>query len=213
MWLSSRVAADRNGPARLFTVGHSNLSFADFAAVLKRHEVELVADVRGVPASGRYPHFSQPRLEKRLRAEHLAYLFLGNCLGAAPDGSGATEQVAVADYAVRRASYGFQAGLERLLEETARRPVVVMCAEEDPLRCHRFLMLCPELTRLGIAPLHIRKEGQIETQEAAEDRLLECTGFGALARATLFPQARAEALAEAYRLQAEREAFRARARL
>ena len=84
----------------------------------------------------------------------------------------------------------------------------MMCAEEDPLECHRFLMVCPELTKLGIFPLHIRKGSQIETQEAAENRLLAATGFEGGAANTLFPEARTEASEDARRLQAERFAFR-----
>jgi hypothetical protein len=56
--------------------------------------------------------------------------------------------------------------------------------------------------------LHIRKGSRIETQEAAEDRLLADTGFEAVAANTLFPGARAEALEDAYRLQSEKFAFR-----
>ena len=83
-------------------------------------------------------------------------------------------------------------------------------AEEDPLECHRFLMVCPELTRLGIVPLHIRKSSRIEMQEEAENRLLADTGFEAVAANTLFPRARTEALEDAYRLQAEKFGFRAK---
>jgi hypothetical protein len=69
-------------------------------------------------------------------------------------------------------------------------------------------MICPELVKLGIRPLHLRKGGQIETQEAAENRLLAANGFASIAANTLFPEARSEALEDAYRLQAERFAFR-----
>jgi len=70
------------------------------------------------------------------------------------------------------------------------------------------MMVCPELVKLGVDPQHIRKGGQIETQEAAEDRLLEANGLGSITANTLFPQARADALEDAYQLQAERFACR-----
>jgi len=94
------------------------------------------------------------------------------------------------------------------LKELEERSVAMMCAEEDPLQCHRFMMVCPELVKLGVDPQHIRKGGQMETQAAAEDRLLEANGLGSVATNTLFPQARSDALEDAYRLQAERFAFR-----
>lgn len=200
--------ANANGLRPLFTVGHSILEFENFAALLKDHAVQLLADVRSLPQSARLPHFSQPAFEKLLRAEQIAYLFLGEELGGRPDDADAYRSDGLVDYGVRRKSYAFRAGLERLQNELQGRSVAVMCAEEDPLECHRFLMVCPELTRLGIVPLHIRKGSQIETQEAAEDRLLASTGFEAVAANTLFPEARTDALENAYRLQAEKFAFR-----
>jgi uncharacterized protein (DUF488 family) len=176
--------------------------------LLKDHGVELVVDVRSTPQSARLPQFSLPGFENLLRAEQFDYLFLGEELGGRPDDADAYRPNGVVDYQARRKSYAFQAGLDRLGEELKGRTVAMMCAEEDPLECHRFLMVCPELTKLGVFPLHIRKGSRIETQEAAENRLLAGTGFEAVATNTLFPEARTDALENAYRLQAERFAFR-----
>ena len=74
-------------------------------------------------------------------------------------------------------------------------------------------MICPELVRMGIRPLHIRKGSQtesqskIETQEDAENRLL-APMLHRGAASTLFPQSRADALEEAYDLQAGKFAYR-----
>ena len=201
-------SVNANGLHPLLTVGHSILDFENFAAMLKDHGVELVVDVRSTPQSARLPHFSLPGFEKLLRAEHLDYLFLGEELGGRPDDADAYRPDGVVDYQARRKSYAFQAGLNRLCKELEGRLVAMMCAEEDPLECHRFLMVCPELTKLGVFPSHIRKGSRIETQEEAETRLLADTGFEAVAANTLFSEARTEALENAYRLQAEKFAFR-----
>jgi uncharacterized protein (DUF488 family) len=192
----------------LYTLGHSSLDFAQFAELLKATGVELLADVRSLPQSSRFPQFSQPGFENLLEAEGISYLFLGEELGGRPDDVDAYRSDGQVDYRVRRKSYAFCTGVERLLRELEQRSVAIMCAEEDPLECHRFLMICPELVQMGIKPLHIRKGSQIETQEAAENRLLEATGFAGIAANTLFPEKRLEALEEAYRLQAEKCAYR-----
>jgi uncharacterized protein (DUF488 family) len=204
----SGYPSNTDGLHRLFTVGHSILEFADFATLLNDHGVELVVDVRSLPQSARQPHFSSPAFEKLLKAENLKYLFLGEELGGRPDDVDAYGPDGLVNYQARRRSYAFQAGLSRLWKELEGGPVAMMCAEEDPLECHRFLMVCPELAKLGVLPLHIRKGSRIETQEAAENRLLADTGFEAVAANTLFPGARTEALEDAYRLQAEKFAFR-----
>ncbi len=69
-------------------------------------------------------------------------------------------------------------------------------------------MICPELVQLGIRPVHIRKGSRIESQEEAENRLLDTHGFGGVAVSTLFPEARTDALEEAYELQAGKFAHR-----
>jgi uncharacterized protein (DUF488 family) len=200
--------AASGGLRPLFTVGHSILEFTSFAQLLKGCGVELVADVRSLPQSARLPHFSQPALEKLLGEEHISYLFLGEELGGRPDDADAYHRNGVVNYEARRKSYAFQSGLERLLKALEGQSVALMCAEEDPLECHRFLMICPELVKLGVHAQHIRKGGQIETQESAENRLLAVNGFASVAAETLFPQARSESLEDAYRLQAVKFAFR-----
>jgi uncharacterized protein (DUF488 family) len=192
----------------VYTVGHSNLEFSEFASLLKGAAIEALIDVRSSPQSARFPQFTQSVLEKTLASEGITYIFLGEELGGRPDDPEAYCPDGRVDYPARRKSYAFRAGLERVLKESENRSLALMCAEEDPLDCHRFLMISPELVEVGIAPLHIRRGGNIETQEAAETRLLESNGFGAFAANTLFPEARAEALEKAYALQTRKCAFR-----
>ncbi len=192
----------------LYTVGHSSLDFEQFAKLLEDTQVELLVDVRSRPYSGRFPQFSQPGFEKLLEGCGISYLFLGEELGGRPDDPDVYRPSGVVDYRSRRRSYAFQAGVERLSRELELRNLALMCAEEDPLECHRFLMICPELLKLGIRPVHIRKDSTLESQESAENRLLEMRGFGGVTGNTLFPEARASALEDAYALQAEKFAFR-----
>jgi uncharacterized protein (DUF488 family) len=189
-------------------VGHSNLEFSQFVRLLADFHVELLVDVRSRPQSGRFPQFSQPAFEKLLEGEGIPYLFLGEELGGRPDDPDVYLPEGRVNYRARRKSYAFRSGLERVLRELGSRTLALMCAEEDPLECHRFLMICPELVASGVQPVHIRRGSQIEPQDAAETRLLESTGFGDVATNTLFPAARAEALEKAYDLQAARFAFR-----
>lgn len=192
----------------LFTVGHSAAEFSTFMDLLKRHKVEVLVDVRSKPQSARFPHFDQIEMEARLQTAGICYLFLGEELGGRPDDSKAYRSDGLVDYRARRKSRSFQTGLERVLQELEQSYVALMCAEEDPLSCHRFLMICPELVLAGISPLHIRKGGILETQRDAEDRLLEIQKLGAVASDGLFAFDRETALEDAYGAQAEKFAFR-----
>ena len=193
----------------LYTIGHSNLDIDAFVDLLGLHQAQAVADVRSNPFSARYPQFSQPGFEALLRERGIAWLGFGDELGGRPDDPTAYTDGHV-NYRLRRKSAAFRQGLERLVLELERRTVAMMCAEEDPLQCHRFLMNCAELRAWGVPARHIRKGGRIEEQDQAEDRLLEAHGAGAVARGGLFytPEDRAAALEEAYLKQASQFAFR-----
>jgi uncharacterized protein (DUF488 family) len=192
----------------LFTIGHSTSGLEAFLAALRECEINLLVDVRSNPRSLRSSHFSQPEFEQHLREASVRYLFLGEELGGRPDDPKAYRPDGLVNYRERRKSFGFNAGIERVLKALEQDTVVLMCAEEDPLNCHRFLMICPELVTAGLDPLHIRKGSVLETQRAAEDRLLQVHHLGAVAGSSFFASDRATALEEAYEAQARKCAFR-----
>jgi len=170
--------------------------------------VKLLVDVRSVPRSSRFPHFDRIEMERRLGAAGIRYLFLGAELGGRPDDANAYRADGLMDYRARRKSPAFQAGLARVIQEMETVELALMCAEEDPLSCHRFLMICPELVARGVSPLHIRKGGVLEAQQVVEDRLLGVQGLSAVASDSLFSFDRDAALEEAYAGRAEKVGFR-----
>jgi uncharacterized protein (DUF488 family) len=192
----------------LYTIGHSNLDAQVFIDTLALYRLQVVADVRSRPQSHLHPQFSQSELEGSLRENGITYLFLGEELGGRPDDPKVYREDGLVDYRARRESRGFQQGIERALLELERRSLVLMCAEEDPLVCHRFLMVCPALIEEGVEALHIRRGGVLESQQEAEDRLLKLHHFADVTSDALFGNDRPSALEAAYIAQAEKCAFR-----
>jgi hypothetical protein len=83
--------------------------------------------------------------------------------------------------------------------------VALLCSEHDPLTCHRTILVGRALIAQGATMAHILRDGKIETQDAAETRLLSEEGEGA----GLFAVTdRAGALACAYDRRGERIAYR-----
>lgn len=179
-----------------------------FLEILEQFRICVVVDVRSNPQSQRHPQFDRVELESALPKAGIRYVFLGEELGGRPDDPKAYGGDGLVDYRARRRSYAFQAGIERVVRELDQNDLVLLCAEEDPLSCHRFLMICPELVALGLEPLHIRKGGETESQRDAEDRLLQCQQLDAVAGASLFSSDRETALENAYVAQAKKCAFR-----
>ena len=128
----------------LFTIGHSNHPIARFLALLELHRIALVCDVRSAPYSRFNPQFNREALAAALQRRGIGYLYLGDALGGKPKEPGypAEEQ---ARYALMAASGRFRAGVERLLREAAAHRTAVLCAEQDPRRCHRGMLICPSI--------------------------------------------------------------------
>ena len=85
--------------------------------------------------------------------------------------------------------------------------IVLLCAEREPLECHRMLLVAPALDERGVEVVHIHADGRLEPHGEAMDRLLDRFNLhptGDLFRAT---QPREELVAEAIELQARRVAF------
>ena len=188
---------------RVFTIGHSNHTAEMLQTLLRRPGVEAVCDVRSHPYSRRHPQFGRERLRDELQAAGIGYVFLGKELGGRSSDP--------ADYVIGRIRYervalssAFRAGLARLIEEGSSRRVAILCAEKDPLRCHRTLLAARELVREGVMVDHILCDGRIESQEEAESRLLRELGLSAR---DMF-RSRAEILEEAYRMRSEEVGYR-----
>ena len=179
--------------AELYTVGHSNHPIEHFLALLQRHGIEAVADVRSRPYSRFVPHFGKERLARRLDDAGIGYLFLGRELGGKPLRDDPTH--APLDYQARIREPSFQRGIRKLLDALAEQRVALMCRERDPLDCHRLHLICRYLRPSDRDVRHILPDGAVEVQQATERRLLERTAKRQLG---LFDDADQAALERAY---------------
>lgn len=208
-----RSAGDaEEAAARLVSVGHSNHDWPAFVALLRRAGVTALADVRSSPYSRRYPDFNREPLAWGLREAGIAYVFLGDLLGGRPGQPSLYDEDGRVNYERVQRTEAFQRGLEQLMCARNGNTVAFLCSEEDPLHCHRGLMIAPALSERGFPPYHLRKDGSLESNEQMERRLLRETGVGVglldgLFEATMTEEERRSLLAEAYRCQARRKAY------
>lgn len=180
----------------LFTIGHSTHDCTKFLGLLKQHGIEVVADVRTRPFS-RFPWFCGPALKKELKANGFRYVFLGDELGARR----VEREVYIgprADYELIARTPAFQSGFERLREGVAKFRVALMCAEKDPLDCHRTVLVCRHAKEFAEI-FHIHADGRLETHADAEVRMMSryVSPEGDMFRS------RIELLNEAYRRRGE----------
>ncbi len=155
----------------IWTIGHSNHAAVRFIALLQGAEIECVADVRSTPFSRRNPQFSQKALAASLKDAGIAYWFLGDALGARPKDPDCYEDGKVS-YARIAATSAFQAAIQALIERGETERIALMCAEKEPLECHRAILVGRALALRGVTLSHIHADGRVEPQAALEDRLL-----------------------------------------
>lgn len=135
----------------IYTIGHGRQSFAEFLALLKQYEIQLVCDVRSA-ARSRWVQFNERILAAALSKHGLGYEHLPECGG----------KVVAAPEDLRR-------GLERIIELASDTRTALMCSESQPLtrhkqpraHCHRLGLLATPLKAMGAHRIiHILPNGE-----------------------------------------------------
>lgn len=171
------------------TIGHSNHPIGHFVDLLKAGGVEAVVDVRSTPYSRRFPQFGRERLAQSLSAAGILYRYEGAALGGKPkDRAGYDELAGRTD---------FKEALDRLIAGSADATLCLMCAEKEPLDCHRTVLVSRRLAERGMEIEHLLADGKRKPHAALEEELLASSEGGA---PDLFTTAedRSQRLARAY---------------
>lgn len=134
------------GPV-IYTAGTSTRSPEEFLALLERHGIRAVLDVRRFPSSRRFPHFNRAELFRRLADAGIEYCYLGEELGGFRNGG----------YKEYMATPAFTKGVGRLTRLAADAPSAVMCSEFLPWKCHRRF-IAAHLAAAGWQVVHILDE-------------------------------------------------------
>lgn len=186
----------------LYTIGHSTHGLLRFLDLLAEHDISALCDVRSKPYSRRNPQFNRESLRNDLARRNIAYVFLGEELGARSSDSSCYEGGKV-QYNRLAATHAFRRGIERVNTGIQRYRVALMCAERDPLTCHRTILICRNLKASDLSIRHILDNGRVEPHEASEQRLIKLVGMD---QGDLF-QDPLEFLERAYDLQGQRIAY------
>jgi uncharacterized protein (DUF488 family) len=186
----------------VYTVGHSTHTFSRFVDLLERNEITAIADVRSQPYSRINPQFNREILRTRLKDVGIAYVFMGRELGVRSEDDSCYVNGKV-QYDLLAKTALFQEGIARVEQGSSSHRIVLMCAEKDPLACHRCILVCRHLVQRDSEVQHILEDGRLECHQDALTRLLAELGIG---RADLF-RSRDELVCEAYTRRGEQIAY------
>ena len=146
------------------TIGHSNHPIERFVGLLQAAGIALLVDVRSMPYSRRFPQFGKERLAKSLAEAGIDYVHEGAALGGKPEGG--------ADYDALAERPAFKEALGRLIERADETTLCLMCAEKEPLDCHRTVLVSRRLAERGVSIDHLLADGGTRPHRDVEDALL-----------------------------------------
>jgi len=156
----------------LFTIGHSVHPVERFIELLNMHGITALCDVRSSPYSRFTPQFNREVLKDELTKHPIAYIYLGSELGPRSSDQNCYKDGKI-QYDLLARTDLFQQGLGRLRKGIKSYRIAMMCAEKDPIVCHRMILICRYLRDGGIRIGHILEDGAIENHSDTEARLME----------------------------------------
>ncbi len=157
----------------VFTIGHSNHQPEIFVALLQKHGVNAVVDVRSAPYSRYLPHFNKEFLDRSLNEVGVRYVFQGKELGGQPADRAYYDADGRVMYDKLAETTAFKQGIEYILMNAATARFALTCSEKEPLDCHRTLLISRTLAERGVPVAHIHADGSLESHDDAMHRLLD----------------------------------------
>ena len=140
----------------VYTIGYSGYhqNTERFVSDLKAHGINAIVDVRTSPYSRYSPEYNRETISAILKASGIHYLFMGDKLGARPNDTSCYVNGAV-DYDKILESKCFRDGINRVVDGAQKGYLIsLMCAEKDPICCHRNILVAHALASQGIVIKH-----------------------------------------------------------
>ncbi len=149
--------------SKIFTIGHSTRTIEEFLDLLFSFDIKILADIRRLPGSRKYPQFDQDALKKSLEENGIKYVYieeLGGRRKVSPDSKNtAWRNKSFQGYADYMETESFENGIKVLEKLALEINTAMMCSEAVWWRCHRS-MVSDYLKAKGWEVLHIMALGK-----------------------------------------------------
>ena len=186
----------------LYAIGYSSYTVDSFIDTLEKYLIQAVVDVRSVPFSKFRPEFNLINIKSILMKNSTYYIPLGDKCGARSTNNKYYINGKV-NFKLLSEDKDFKDGLKRIMNSLLKYNIVLMCAEKDPIQCHRTILICRQIKSYNINIHHILADGVLEEHSESELRLLK---LFKLDQMHLFMKA-SDMLEKAYDQQSEKIAY------
>jgi uncharacterized protein (DUF488 family) len=157
----------------VYTIGHSNHMTDEFIDLLKKFEINCLCDIRSVPYSKYAGQFNRENIKTELKRYNIKYLYFGEEFGARRTEEELLKDGAV-DFEKVAGDAKFLSGIERIKKGIEMGYIIaIMCAEKNPVDCHRSILVSRNLEKYGISVKHILADGSLECHKQTEENLID----------------------------------------
>lgn len=157
----------------VYTIGHSNYTMDEFVERLKVYEIDYVVDIRGTPYSKYNVQYNKDCIAGFLKPYGLGYIYMGREFAAQRTNKLLYTEEGYADFEKVKDDPDFLRGIERLRQGVKKGyRIVLMGAKQDPVECHRLILVGRVLVQYGFEIRHILHEGGWSLQKELEPRIV-----------------------------------------
>lgn len=195
----------------VYTIGYTSFDIQKFIEVLKKYKISCLIDVRSTPKSSYYKDFDDSNLMPLLKSNGIIYRNYREEFGARQENKEFYSSKGFLDFNVFSQSKQFNDGIDKIRKaQDMGYTICLMCAEKDPINCHRTILIARNLDKKGFYVKHILATEDLCKQCDIDKRLLEkyCPNRSQISLFNENNLTDEESIEKAYRLKNEEIGFR-----
>lgn len=158
----------------IYTIGHSNYPVDRLIDMLKKYDINCVVDIRGTPYSKYNIQYNKETIKNTLTNAGFVYIYMAKELAAKRENKQSYNKEGYSDFEKVCKEADFLAGIERLKNGCKKGyRIAILGAMQDPIRCHRSILVGKALREDGFDVKHILHDFSIASQDGMEEMLLD----------------------------------------
>lgn len=157
----------------IYTIGHSNYAVEKLIHMLKHYNINCVVDIRGIPYSKYNIQYNKETIAETLKEAGFLYIYMAKEFAANRENKRSYNKEGYSDFEKVITEIEFLNGIERLKNGCGKGyRIALLGAMQDPIRCHRSILVGRALSNEGFNVKHILDDYTVATQKMIEDNLL-----------------------------------------
>ena len=158
----------------IYTIGHSNYSVEKLIDMLKFYDINCVVDIRGTPYSKYNIQFDKETIKYTLTHSGFIYIYMAKELAAKRINKQSYNSEGYSDFEKVIHEDDFINGIKRLKVGCEKGyKIALLGAMQEPIRCHRSILVGRSLRDYGFNVKHILDDYSIASQEDIEKNILD----------------------------------------